>query len=99
MQIASYAYLFPDEAGTPRRMLLPLLDLMNHGDPERINIEIMQAENGDFFAYTLRDIRQGEEVRCAALLRRCARRMGWQASQKLAACGEAMQRLGNMPDI
>lgn len=71
MQIASYAFTFPDEAATPRRMLLPLLDLINHGDPERVNLDIIQADNGDFFAYTLRDIRKGEEVRikCTACTR------------------------------
>ena len=62
-QIAAYAFLFPNEAGAMHRMLLPLLDLINHGDREAANLDIMQAENGDFYGYALRDIRQGEEAR------------------------------------
>ena len=66
LQIASYAFLFPNEDGVMHRMLLPLLDLVNHGDAERANLDIMQAESGDFYAYALRDIAAGEEVRAAA---------------------------------
>jgi hypothetical protein len=64
-QIASYAFLFPNEAGELRRMLLPLLDLINHGDAEAANLDIMQAEDGSFYAYALRDIAAGEEARRA----------------------------------
>ena len=80
MQIASYAFLFPNEDGVMRRMLLPLLDLINHGDAERANLDIMQAENGDFYAYALRDIAAGEEVRAAAGVL-CYPRSGLHASQ------------------
>ena len=45
------------------RMLLPLLDMINHANQPAANLHIMQAENGDIYAYTLRDIRAGEEVR------------------------------------
>ena len=45
------------------RMLLPLLDMINHANQAAANLHIMQAENGDIYAYTLRDIRAGEEVR------------------------------------
>jgi len=62
VQVASYAFLFPNEQGVAKRMLLPLLDLVNHADGREANMEIMQADNGDFYAYTLRDIARGEEV-------------------------------------
>ena len=58
------------------RMLLPLLDLINHGDAERANLDIMQAENGDFYAYALRDIAAGEEVRAAARVLQSPFRIG-----------------------
>ncbi len=45
------------------RMLLPLLDMINHANQPGANLHIMQAESGDIYAYTLRDIRAGEEVR------------------------------------
>ena len=45
-----------------RRMMLPLLDMLNHGDGSAANVEIMQADNGDLYAYTLREIPKGEEV-------------------------------------
>lgn len=62
MQVASYAFLFPNEQGVAKRMLLPLLDMVNHADGRDANMEIMQADSGDFYAYTLRDIAKGEEV-------------------------------------
>ncbi len=43
-------------------MLLPVMDMLNHADGTEHNLEIMQADNGDFYAYTLRDIAKGEEV-------------------------------------
>ena len=49
------------------RMLLPLLDLINHANQPAANVRILQAENGDLYAYTLRDIRAGEEVRGQAI--------------------------------
>ena len=64
MQVASYAFMFPNEEGVPYRMLLPLLDILNHGNEQTANVQIMEAENGDIYAYALRDIRKGEEV-CA----------------------------------
>ncbi len=62
LQVSSYAFLFPDEGGVARRMMLPLLDMINHGDGSATNVEIMQADNGDLYAYTLREIGKGEEV-------------------------------------
>ena len=44
-------------------MLLPLLDMINHANQPAANLHIMQAENGDIYAYTLRDVKAGEEVR------------------------------------
>ena len=63
LQVASYAFMFPNEAGEPQRMLLPLLDIINHGNADRANVHLMEADNGDIYAYTLRDIKAGEEVR------------------------------------
>ncbi|CAL8467098.1 g6634 [Coccomyxa elongata] len=60
--VSSYAFLFPDEGGVARRMMLPLVDMMNHGDGSATNVEIMQADNGDLYAYTLREIAKGEEL-------------------------------------
>ena len=62
MQVASYAFTFPDEDGVPTRMLLPLLDMLNHGNKGTANVQIIEAENGDIYAYTLRDVEAGEEV-------------------------------------
>lgn len=42
--------------------MLPLIDLLNHGDPESRNLEVMRVDNGSFIAYALRDIKQGEHV-------------------------------------
>ncbi|CAK0735270.1 hypothetical protein CVIRNUC_000553 [Coccomyxa viridis] len=61
--VASYAFLFPSEDGVPHRMLLPLLDMINHANQPGANLHIMQAESGDIYAYTLRDIRAGEELK------------------------------------
>ena len=63
MQVASYAFVFPNEEGVAHRMLLPLLDILNHGNEDAANVQIMEAENGDIYAYTLRDVKAGEEVR------------------------------------
>jgi len=63
MQVASYAFMFPNQEGIPHRMLLPLLDILNHGNEQTANVQIMEAENGDIYAYTLRDVKAGEEVR------------------------------------
>jgi hypothetical protein len=68
MQVASYAFMFPNEEGVPYRMLLPLLDILNHGNEQTANVQIMEAENGDIYAYALRDIRKGEEVRALQIL-------------------------------
>ena len=62
VQVASYAFVFPNEDGVPHRMLLPLLDILNHGNEDAANVQIMEAENGDIYAYTLRDVKAGEEV-------------------------------------
>lgn len=63
VQVASYAFVFPNEDGVPHRMLLPLLDILNHGNQDTANVQIMEADNGDIYAYTLRDVKAGEEVR------------------------------------
>ena len=62
VQVASYAFTFPNEEGVPTRMLLPLLDMLNHGNEGTANVQIIEAENGDIYAYTLRDVKAGEEV-------------------------------------
>jgi hypothetical protein len=69
-QVASYAFLFPDEEGVAKRMMLPVLDMINHADGGDVNLEIMQADNGDFYAYTLRDVAKGEEA-CSYLASLC----------------------------
>jgi hypothetical protein len=68
VQVGSYAFLFPNELGMQHRMLLPVVDLVNHGDGGRANANPIQADNGDIYVYTLRDIAKGEEVRLIALM-------------------------------
>ncbi|CAL5225405.1 g8216 [Coccomyxa viridis] len=60
--VASYAFTFPNEDGVPTRMLLPLLDMLNHGNEGTANVQIIEADNGDIYAYTLRDVEAGEEL-------------------------------------
>ena len=54
--------MFPNQAGEPHILLLPLLDMLNHGNVGKANVNIMQADNGDFYANTLRGVKAGEEV-------------------------------------
>ena len=72
MQVASYAFTFPNEDGVPTRMLLPLLDMLNHGNEGTANVQIIEADNGDIYAYTLRDVEAGEEVSLRMMARACS---------------------------
>jgi hypothetical protein len=56
--VDSYVFSFPDKAGQVQRVLLPLLDLINHhGDANSL---ITQAEDGTAYVATAtRDIRRG----------------------------------------
>lgn len=77
-QVASYAFLLPDDANVVRRVMLPLLDLLNHANDEAANAVVGReggGEGGAFVARATRAIAAGEEVR-----RRMER--GWRA------CGE-----------
>jgi hypothetical protein len=61
LQVDTYAFSFPDEAGQRQRRLLPLLDLINHGG-ELANSAIVEAEGGPaslYFVVAVRDIRRG----------------------------------------
>lgn len=60
--VASYAFHLPDDEGTDRTVLLPLLDLVNHANAGVANT-VVAREGEDFTARALRDIREGEEVR------------------------------------
>jgi hypothetical protein len=68
-QVDSYVFIFPDEAGRVRHMLLPLLDLINHrGDA---NSAIALTEDGTAFVVAAtKDIRCGERPSCALVLPR-----------------------------
>ena len=87
--MASYAFVFPNEEGVAHRMLLPLLDILNHGNEDTANVQIMEADNGDIYAYTLRDVKAGEEVRLLHLPpHACSSSAGfsWQPSRLLDIC-------------
>ncbi|CAK0787098.1 hypothetical protein CVIRNUC_010314 [Coccomyxa viridis] len=62
--VASYAFTFPDEDknDTQIRIMLPLFDLLNHGNPDKANMGIMRDEEGSYIAYALRPIKKGEEL-------------------------------------
>ncbi len=45
------------------RVMLPLMDMINHGNREEANLKLFRDENGDYIAYTTRAIKKGEEVR------------------------------------
>lgn len=49
-------------------MMLPLLDLVNHGDGDKANAEIIMDANGDLYMYAKRDIAAGEEVHAFSLI-------------------------------
>ena len=59
--VASYAFHLPDDEGTDRTVMLPLLDLVNHANAGVANA-VVAREGEDFTARALRDIREGEEV-------------------------------------
>ena len=61
-QVASYAFLLPDDAGVVRRVLLPLLDLLNHANDDAANA-VVGREGGAFIARATKAISAGEEVR------------------------------------
>lgn len=63
-QVASYAYTFPDERDPDSqiRILLPMIDMINHADPERANIKVFRDDKGNYMAYATRPIKKGEEV-------------------------------------
>lgn len=60
--VASYAFHLPDDEGTDRTVMLPLLDLVNHANAGVANA-VVAREGEEFTARALRDIREGEEVR------------------------------------
>ena len=60
--VASYAFHLPDDEGTHRTIMLPLLDLINHANAGLANA-VVAREDGEFTARALRDINKGEEVR------------------------------------
>lgn len=45
------------------RVMLPLMDMINHGNRDEANLKLFRDENGDYIAYTTRAIKKGEEVR------------------------------------
>ena len=65
--VASYAFHLPDDEGTDRTVMLPLLDLVNHANAGVANA-VVAREGEEFTARALRDIREGEEVSFFPLL-------------------------------
>jgi hypothetical protein len=61
-QVASYAFLLPDDEGVRRRVLLPLLDLINH-DSDVPNADVRRETGNVFVARAIKDVQAGEEVR------------------------------------
>ena len=59
--VASYAFHLPDDEGTDRTVMLPLLDLVNHANAGVANA-VVAREGEDFTVRALRDINEGEEV-------------------------------------
>ena len=59
--VASYAFHLPDDAGVTRAVFLPLLDLLNHGDADVNNCDVVR-EGAAFVARATRDIKAGDEV-------------------------------------
>ena len=43
--------------------MLPLMDLINHGNKDEANLKLFRDENGDYIAFTTRAVKKGEEVR------------------------------------
>ena len=66
--VASYAFHLPDDEGSDRTVMLPLLDLVNHANAGVANA-IVAREGEKFTARALRDIREGEEVSLLVCLR------------------------------
>ncbi len=44
------------------RVMLPLMDLFNHANPDQANINMFRDENGDYYGYAKRPIARGEQV-------------------------------------
>lgn len=63
-QVASYAFFMPDDANVIRRVLLPLLDLINHANNDTANAMVAR-EGGSFVVRAIKDVVAGEEVRTA----------------------------------
>ncbi|CAL8465237.1 g4772 [Coccomyxa elongata] len=63
--VASYAFTFPDDTDPEKqvRVMLPLVDLINHGNRDEANVKLFRDENGDYIAYATRVIKKGEELR------------------------------------
>ena len=61
-QVASYAFLLPDDDGVYKRVLLPLLDLLNHANPDKANANVGR-EDGYFVGRATKPIKQGEQAR------------------------------------
>ncbi|BDA50257.1 hypothetical protein COCOBI_15-3860 [Coccomyxa sp. Obi] len=63
--VASYAFTFPDDTNPEKqvRVMLPLIDMINHANIDEANLKLFQDENGDYIAYTTRAVKKGEELR------------------------------------
>lgn len=42
--------------------MLPLMDLINHGNAGEANLKLFRDDKDDYIAYATRDISKGEEV-------------------------------------
>ncbi|EIE23279.1 hypothetical protein COCSUDRAFT_53559 [Coccomyxa subellipsoidea C-169] len=42
--------------------MLPLMDLINHGNAGEANLKLFRDDKGDYIAYATRDIKKGEEL-------------------------------------
>ena len=63
VQVRRSAVDLQDKGGQMRRVMLPLVDLLGHGDPIRGNVETSQGTDGNVYVHALRKISMGEEVR------------------------------------
>ena len=63
VQVRRSAVDLQDKGGQMRRVMLPLVDLLGHGDPARGNVETAQGTDGNVYVHALRKISMGEEVR------------------------------------
>lgn len=53
------------------RVMLPLMDLINHGNEEEANLKLFRDDQGDYIAFATRDIKKGEQVRYPATVKAC----------------------------